>query len=379
MRDINLGDTVYKLFTTRSFSTGAPATLSGTPVLSVYEQNNTTQITSGVSLSVDYDTVTGLNQVTIIATSGNGYEAGKSYDVVITTGTVGGVSVVGEVVWSFTVEDAACISKVWDEAIASHLTAGTLGLASALGSAAIADTTITGTPTSTTIQLTAGSSVDDFYADQLLYILSGTGIGQVRPVLSYNGTTKVITADEAFATTPASGDRVAIIVTHVHPKQQIVNSVLNEATSGHTTAGTVGKAIIDILADTNELQTDDVPGLIAALNNLSQAEANAACDTALTDYDAPTYTEMVAAFAALNDPTAAAIASAVLNTQMAEDYAADGTAPTLLQAIYLIQQMLTDFAIAGTTLSVKGLDGSTVKATFTLDDGTNPTSLTRAT
>lgn len=47
-----------------------------------------------------------------------------------------------------------------------------------------------------------------------------------------------------------------------------------------------------ILADTNELQTDDVPGLIAALNNLSAADVNAEVDTALSDYDPPTKAEM---------------------------------------------------------------------------------------
>ncbi len=107
MRDITLGDTIYPKFTTRAFATGVPTTLAGTPVLSVYEENNITQITSGVSISVDYDSVTGLHQATIIATSGNGYEVGKSYDLVITTGTVGGVSVIGEVVASFTVEAQA--------------------------------------------------------------------------------------------------------------------------------------------------------------------------------------------------------------------------------------------------------------------------------
>ena len=109
MRDINLGDTIYPKFTTRAFATGVPTTLAGTPVLSVYEENNLTQITAGVSVTVDYDSVTGLNQATIVATSGNGYEAGKSYDLVITTGTVGGVSVVGEVVFSFTVEDTTAL------------------------------------------------------------------------------------------------------------------------------------------------------------------------------------------------------------------------------------------------------------------------------
>ena len=100
---VDLDDTLYFLFTTRQFSTGAPFTLAGTPALSVYEENNATQITSGVSISADYDSVTGLNQATIVATTANGYEAGKTYDVVITTGTVDSVSVVGEVVGQFKV------------------------------------------------------------------------------------------------------------------------------------------------------------------------------------------------------------------------------------------------------------------------------------
>ena len=81
---------------------------------------------------------------------------------------------------------------------------------------------------------------------------------------------------------------------------------------------------------------------------------------------------------ALNDAPAVSVAD-ILTTQMTESYAADGTAPTLTESLMMIQQILGDFTIIGTTLSVKGVDGSTEKATFTLDDATNPTSVTRAT
>lgn len=103
---VPLGDTYYFKFTSRQFSTGAPFTLAGTPVISVYEENNLTQITAGVSVTADYDSVTGLNEVAIVATGGNGYEAGKYYDAVITTGTVDSVSVVGEVVKHFRIGPA---------------------------------------------------------------------------------------------------------------------------------------------------------------------------------------------------------------------------------------------------------------------------------
>lgn len=104
--DYPVGDTIFHTFTTRAFATGVPTVLAGTPVCSAYEDDSVTQITAGITLGVDHDGVVGLNLLTIVATGANGYEAGKDYNVVITTGTVGGVSVVGESVWHFRIERA---------------------------------------------------------------------------------------------------------------------------------------------------------------------------------------------------------------------------------------------------------------------------------
>lgn len=112
MRDITLEETVYFNFTTRAFASGVPTTLAGSPVLSVLESNNATPITSGVSVSVDRASVTGLNQATVVATAANGYEAGKSYCAYISTGTVGGVSVIGEVVAEFTIQAGAAFTRL---------------------------------------------------------------------------------------------------------------------------------------------------------------------------------------------------------------------------------------------------------------------------
>ncbi len=102
--DYPLGETLNFKFTTRAFATGLPTTLAGSPVVEVYEDNSVTQITVGETLTVDFDSKTGLNNLRIVATSGNGYESGKSYAAIISTGTVGGVSVVGEVVQQFSIE-----------------------------------------------------------------------------------------------------------------------------------------------------------------------------------------------------------------------------------------------------------------------------------
>lgn len=107
MRDITLEDTIYIAFTTRAFATGIPTVLSGSPVVSAYEDAGLTQITAGITLGVDHDGVVGLNMLTIVTTAANGYESGKDYNLVITTGTVGGVSVVGEVIGQFTIGRSA--------------------------------------------------------------------------------------------------------------------------------------------------------------------------------------------------------------------------------------------------------------------------------
>ena len=160
MRDIKLADTIYMAFTTRAFATGIPTVLAGSPVVSAYEDAGLTQITAGITLGVDHDSVVGLNMLTIVATGANGYESGKDYNMVITTGTVDSVSVVGEVVAQFSIArsaaaqttatdgvvlaaDAITEAKIADNAIATeHIATGAITAdsiaANAIGASEIA-------------------------------------------------------------------------------------------------------------------------------------------------------------------------------------------------------------------------------------------------
>lgn len=102
--DFDPSAVIYGKFTTYRPSSGAAYTLAGSPALSVYKDNSTTQSTSGVTLTADFDSVTGLNHFAIDTSSdGTFYSVGSFFDLVITTGTVDGVSVVGSVVASFTI------------------------------------------------------------------------------------------------------------------------------------------------------------------------------------------------------------------------------------------------------------------------------------
>lgn len=88
-------------------------------------------------------------------------------------------------------------------------------------------------------------------------------------------------------------------------------------------------------------------------------------------------TRVLTANTNLNDPTAAENATAVLTTQMTEAYAANGVAPTLAQAQFAMHQILMQFGISGTSLTVKKLDDSTTAFVVTLDDATTPTAAAR--
>ena len=99
--DLAPGTIVRVKFPTHT-AAGAPATLAGTPAASVYKDGSTTQSTTGITLTVDFDGVVGLHQVAIdTAADAAFYAAGSDFEIVLTAGTVDGVSVVGSVVGSF--------------------------------------------------------------------------------------------------------------------------------------------------------------------------------------------------------------------------------------------------------------------------------------
>lgn len=108
--DIDLGDTVDCKFTTVD-STGAPTTIAGTPSLAAYIGNSTTEITAGLTLSLDFDGRTGMHNARMVATSGNGYTTGTDVQIAIvgTTPTVGGVSVLGYVPCTFSIDKRSAL------------------------------------------------------------------------------------------------------------------------------------------------------------------------------------------------------------------------------------------------------------------------------
>ena len=119
--------TLNHKFTTRAL-TGIPTQLAGSPVVSVYKGSATdsekTSAESYITLAVDFDGITGLNNVLIDLSGDAFFAVGEDYSIVITTGTVDGVSVVGETVATFSIENRSANTVVPD---AAGVAAGLIG------------------------------------------------------------------------------------------------------------------------------------------------------------------------------------------------------------------------------------------------------------
>ena len=98
--DFQKAGTIYLYFNTIG-TTGEAATISS-GVITAYEDGSGTQFTSGITFDNDFDSVTGFHQIIIDLTDAN-FEAGKTYTLILSAGTVGALSVVGRIVGSFSV------------------------------------------------------------------------------------------------------------------------------------------------------------------------------------------------------------------------------------------------------------------------------------
>lgn len=232
--DFGKGDTITFMFTTFRPSTGAPFLLAGTPVVSVYKDNNLTQDTAGVTLTTNYDGVTGLNFVSV-STSTAFYVDGSSYECVITTGTVDSVSVVGSCVGRFTMRDQACLYPTTAGRTLDVSTGGEAGL----------DWANVGSPT-TALALT-GTTIS---TSQQVASVSGNVNGSVASVAS-GGITSTSIATDAITATGLAASATAEIADAILARN--LDSSGNEAST--TSSGRTVRNALRILRNKIDAST----------------------------------------------------------------------------------------------------------------------------
>ena len=187
---------------------------------------------------------------------------------------------------------------------------------------------------------TGASTTNSIYNGDRIIIVDGTGVQEHGIVVSYVGSTRVATMAENWTIQPDNTSEF-----------EVVPADVDVETWQHNPSTASGGGLPDVnvneVGDTSQT-AGDIIAIINALNDISTANV------------------------------ASEMSDAISVDTLTEAYASDGAAGTLAQLLYEILQSNTEFAISGTTVSVKGRDGSTEKMTFTLDDATSPTSRTRA-
>lgn len=291
-------------FTSRD-GTGLPTAMLGTPSLEVYKIGNATPSTAGITFVADYSAVTGLNNWSIDTSADAFYELGKDYEVVVAAGTVDGVSVIGEVVGSFSIENRVMRGTDLALLAASYTAPDNTGISD-----------------------------------------NGVAIGNLNNVSSADVNTACDTALTDF------GGPTLVQMTAAFTEIKGVTWSGTDTLEAIRDRGDTAWTTATTTISSNMRGTDDA--LLAA------------------SYTAPDNAGISSngdAIGALNnfDPTA----------QMAESYATNGVAPTFIQAQFAIHQMLMQFGIAGTSLTVRKLDNTSTAFIVTLNDDTNPTDAER--
>jgi hypothetical protein len=202
---------------------------------------------------------------------------------------------------------------------------------------------------------------------------------------------------------------VASVTAGVTLAASAVTAIWDKLTSALTTAGSIGKLLVDNVdaaissrlasasytAPDNtsitaiKAKTDNLPASPASTTNITAGTITTV--TNLTnaptagDFTAAMKTSLNAATPAVtvSDKTGFALTSAYDfakgNVAMTESYPTLGSTMTPAQALYGINQALSENSVSGTTMTVKKRDQSTTAKTFTLNDATSPTAITEAT
>jgi len=319
----------------------------------------------------------------------------------------------------------AIASQVWDLDATTHQTQGTFG--QAIGDPAADTNTIFKAVVTDAAGANVAADIIAVKAETASILTDTAEIGAAGAGLTNIGTIATVTTltnKTGFSLAATGLDAVGAAATGV---QAIVDAVWDEdVDTGHQTAGTAGKKLDDAGAAADPWATA-IPGAYGAgtagsrLGKLPDVTAGAAGGAFIAGANAATsittaltanvignvtgnlsgsvgsvtgavgsVTGAVGSVAGNVDgnvtgtvagvtPSTAAQVAAVLTTAITESYRANGAAPTLAQFMSEVIAHLGESAISGTTKTISKFDHVTAAETFTLDDASTPSSITRAT
>lgn len=237
--------------------------------------------------------------------------------------------------------------------------------------------------TANTIKLDSGASAtNDIYVGCIVFLTGGTGLGQTRTIVAYNGTTKVATVDTNWVTTPTNTSTFEIdasansLVSTEGTCQGGAASSITLASTASATNNLYNGSFVTILSGTGAGQTR----VITAYNGTTKvATVDSAWSVDPVGSDS-TYAVIPAGNVSppqtFTAPSAAEIVQALLGTVLISRDLTAVTAPTVQDSLAASAAGAAGAeAFTGTTLTLKFLDGSTLR-TFAVDSASAPTSRT---
>ena len=199
---------------------------------------------------------------------------------------------------------------------------------------------------------------DSYFATDLLQVdLTQIGGNVVNTGLAQLG----VNAVQIGTTAQSTGDANDRLLTLINNLDTVDNFLDTEIAAIKARTDNLPADTATVLTTIDDFLDTEVAAIKAKTDQLTFTTANQVDSTAITVSDKTGYRLDATGSAALT-----------------EGYATDGSTATLGQMLYMIWSALAEFSVSGTTITAKKLDGSTTAMTFTLDDGTSPTSRTRA-
>jgi hypothetical protein len=287
------------------------------------------------------------------------------------------------------------VDGVWDETLtgSNHNGASSAGrrLRQVDAGFIIHEGTADAGSTSTTINLETGVAdavTNEIYAGDRVTITAGTGAGEHGLILSYDASTQIATMSKAWAITPDDTSEYILVPADCDVELWNDNTVTGD---GDWAAQKAETALI--VADTNELQQDDVPTLIS---NLDAVVDTVKAETALIVADtnelqtdwlnggrldlildiiaADTTTDIPALISALNDISSANVltqVNAALDTSISElGVTAPAATPSIRTGIMLPYMALRNKRLTDANQDDIFNDAGTVICSAVLSDDT---------
>ena len=210
-----LAGSVIRLAWNSFNSSGASVTRATNGTVSVYKDSGTTQSTTGVTDTEDFDSLTGVHWVAIdTSADGTFYSAGSNFTIVLSAATIDGQTV-NAAIGAFSIENRLTTPTSVAAAVTNHasftgLETDIASVLSVLGQTYIRLGTAQAGGASTITLDSSASATNDLYNGNFIALVSGTGAGQTRFITDYVGSSKVATVGEAWVTQPSS-DTVFVI------------------------------------------------------------------------------------------------------------------------------------------------------------------------